>query len=96
MSENQKQMLVDITNIISTVNFDEAKAIAQYAEKIIDLKLLSLVPDAILENMDTKEKLMLIREFSKTEQQRQKEEEEAIPFEEILKEEGLDVNDLHD
>jgi len=67
MSENQKQMLVDITNIISTVNFDEAKAIAQYAEKIIDLKLLSLVPDAILENMDTKEKLMLIREFSKTE-----------------------------
>ena len=58
------------------------------------MKVLALVPDAILENMDTTEKLMLIDYYSKSEEERQKEREEAIPFEEILKEEGLTRDDL--
>lgn len=96
MSENQKQQIIDVTNIMAILNTNELRAITGYAEKIIDLKLLSLVPDAILENMDITEKLMMIREFSKTEGQRKKEAEESIPFEEAIKEVGLTIDDLQD
>lgn len=96
MSENQKQQIIDVTNIMFMLDTNELMAITGYAEKIIDLKLLSLVPDAILENMDITEKLMMIREFSKTEEQRKKEREEAIAFEEALKEAGLTIDDLQD
>ena len=49
-----------------------------------------------LEELDPTEKLMLLREFSLTEEQRRKEKEEAIPFEEALKEAGLTLDDLQD
>lgn len=62
--------------------------------KIIDERLLELAPDAILENMDITEKLMLIKELSLTEEQRNKEKEEAIPFEQALKESGLKLEDI--
>ncbi len=65
-----------------------------FFESIINMKVLALVPDAILENMDTTEKLMLIDYYSKSEAERKKDREEAIPFEEILKEEGLTRDDL--
>ena len=66
MSENQKQMLIDVTNIITTLNIEEATAITKYAEKLIDIKLLSLEHTILLENMDTTEKVMLLKELSKS------------------------------
>ena len=42
-----------------------------------------------LEEMDVTEKLLLLKEYSLTDEQREKEREEAIPLEDILKEEGL-------
>ena len=65
-------------------------------EKIIDAKLLTIAPDAILENMDITEKLMLIRELSLTEEQRKKEKEEAISIEQALEEAGLTLEDLQE
>ena len=59
------------------------------AEKLIDLKLLALVPDAILENMDVTEKVMLINLNTMSPEEREKEMEDAIDIEEALKEEGI-------
>lgn len=89
MSESQKQMLVDVTNIISILNIEEATAIKKYAEKVIDLKLLSLEPNVLLENMDITEKIMLLKELLKSDSQRQQEQNEAISIEEFIEELGL-------
>ena len=96
MSETQKQNILDVANIMRKLSNVEVKAIKELAEKMIDAKLLSLAPDAILENMDVTEKLMLIDELTLTDEQRQKEKEEAISFEQALEEAGLTVDDLQD
>lgn len=90
MSEQQKQNIIDIHNMACVLNQNQLEKIKELEEKMIDEKLLELAPDAILENMDITEKLMLIRELSLTEEERKKEKEEAIPLEVILKEEGLE------
>lgn len=94
MSESQKQNIIDVANIMRKLNTIEATVIKELAEKMIDAKLLTLAPDAILENMDITEKLMLIEELSLTEEQRKKERKEAISFEQALKEAGLTMNDI--
>ena len=94
MSESQKQNIIDVANIMRKLNTIEATVIKELAEKMIDAKLLTLAPDAILENMDITEKLMLIEEFSLTEEQREKERKEAISFEQALNEAGLTMNDI--
>ena len=60
MSESQKQNIIDVANIMRKLNTIEATVIKELAEKMIDAKLLTLAPDAILGNMDITEKLMLI------------------------------------
>lgn len=89
MSEQQKQNIIDIHNMACILSLKELETIKELEEKMINAKLLALAPDAILENMDITEKLMLIRELSLTEEERKKETEEAIPLEIILKEEGI-------
>lgn len=94
MSEMQKQNIIDIANIMRKLTNIEVTVIKELAEKMIDVKLLTLAPDAILENMDITEKLMLIDELSLTEEQQKQERQEAISFEQALKEAGLTVDDL--
>ena len=94
MSEQQKQNIIDIHNMACFLTPKQQEIIKELQEKMIDAILLSLAPDAILENMDITEKLMFISELSLTEEERQKQREEAIPFEEILKKEGLTIDDL--
>ena len=94
MSESQKQSITNINEILYKLSESEINMANSFFESIINMKVLALVPDAILENMDTTEKLMLIDYYSKSEAERQKDREEAIPFEEILKEEGLTRDDL--
>lgn len=94
MSKSQKQNIIDVANIMRKLNTIEATVIKELAEKMIDAKLLTLAPDAILKNMDITEKLMLIEELSLTEEQREKERKEAISFEQALKETGLTMNDI--
>ena len=92
MSEEFKQTLIDINNISYHLTIEEAKRIEKIAEKLLDVKLLETMPDLQveeLEEMDVTEKLMLLKEYSLTDEQRKKEREEAIPLEKILKEEGL-------
>ncbi len=94
MSEIQKKMLVDVTNIISTLSVEEASAITKYAERLIDLKLLSIEPTVLLDNMDITEKIMLLKELSKSDEQREQEEKEAISLEDFIEEMGL-TNEIH-
>ena len=92
MSEEFKQTLIDINNISYHLSIEEAKRIEKIAEKLLDIKLLEELPHlqiTELEEMDVTEKLMLLKEYSMPEEQRNKEREEAIPLEDILKEEGL-------
>lgn len=90
MSESQKQNIIDVNNIMYKLNNIEITTIKELAEKMIDAKLLALVPDVILENMDVTEKLMMIDLYSMSEEERRKAAEEAIPLEDILKEEGVE------
>lgn len=92
MSEEFKQTLIDIHNISYHLSIEEAKRVEKIAEKLLDIKLLETMPDLRveeLEELDVTEKLLLLNEYSLTEEQRKKEREEAIPLEDILKEEGL-------
>lgn len=92
MSEEFKQTLIDINNISYHLSFEEAKRIEKIAEKLLDIKLLETMPHIQveeLEKLDVTEKLLLLKEYSLPEEQRKKEREEAIPLEDILKEEGL-------
>ncbi len=94
MSDNKKQNILDITNIINILSLKETETLKEFAEKLLDIKVLMLAPDAILENMDTTEKLMLIDYYSKSEEERKKNEEEAVSFEQCLKKAGLTINDI--
>lgn len=92
MSDEFKQTLIDINNISYHLSIEEAKRIEKIAEKLLDIKLLEALPHlqiTELEEMDVTEKLMILKEYSMPEEQRNKEREEAIPLEDILKEEGL-------
>ena len=92
MSEEFKQTLIDINNISYHLSIEEARRIEKIAEKLLDVKLLETMPNLQveeLEEMDVTEKILLIKEYSLTDKQRKKEREEAIPLEDILKEEGL-------
>ena len=92
MSEEFKQTLIDINKISYHLSFDEAKRIERIAEKLLDVKLLETMPNLKiqeLEEMDVTEKLLLLKEYSLSDEQRQREKDEAIPLEDILKEEGL-------
>ena len=89
MSDAQKQNIIDVHNIMCKLSKVKSEAIKELAEKMIDVKLITLVPDIILDNMDITEKLMMIDLYSMSKEEREKEEKEAIPLEEILKKEGL-------
>lgn len=92
MSEEFKQTLVDINNISYHLSIEEVKRIEKIAEKFLDIKLLETMPELQtdeLEEMDVTEKLLLLNEYSLSDEERAKENNEAIPLEDILKEEGL-------
>lgn len=96
MSEIQKQSILNINEILYKLNENELSLANSFFDNLLNMKVLTLAPDAILENMDTTEKLMLIEYYSKSEVERKKNEEEAIPFEECLKKAGLTIDDLQD
>ncbi len=89
MSESQKQSIININEILPKLSESEMNVAIAFFDNLLNMKVLALVPDAIIENMDTTEKLMLIEYYSKSEAERKKDEEESIPLDEILKEEGL-------
>ena len=97
MSEIQKQNIIDINNIIFNLDEESQEKLKKIAISLLDMKLIEVMPKlplSELEKLDTTEKLMLLREYSLSEEEREKERDEAIPFEEVLKEAGLSFDDL--
>ena len=94
MSESQKQ---NINNISYNLTEEDVKKIEKVAVNLLDIRLLEVLPQlelSMLEELDTTEKIILLREYSKSEEQRKREAEEAISFEECLKKAGLTIDDL--
>ena len=95
MSEAQIQAIKDVIKMVPRLNMECLNSIKVLIEQAIDLELLSMEPTVILENMDITEKVMYL-DYLKEKNTKENEEEEAIPFEEVLKREGLTFDDLQD
>ena len=66
MSENQKQLLIDINNISYSLGKEYAEKIKRVATSLLDARLLEVMPKLALselEELDTTEKLMLFIVF---------------------------------
>ena len=96
MSEMQIQAIKDVINMTPRVSLEFLNSIKVLMEKEIDSEILKLEPSVILENMDITEKVMYLDYLRESKETKEKELENAIPFEEVLKREGLTFDDLQD
>lgn len=92
MSETQLQTIKDVIRMTPKLNEKCLETVKLLMEKAIDNELLSLEPTVILKNMDITEKIMYL-DYLK-EGKDAKENEGAETIEEILKREGLTIDDL--
>ena len=96
MSEAQIQAIKDVIKMTPRLNMECLNSIRTLMEKAIDSELLKLEPTVILENMDITEKVMYLDYLTENKDTKEKELKNAISFEEILKREGLILDDLQD
>ena len=96
MSDAQIQAIKDVFKMTPRLSIDCLNSIKILMEKAIDSELLRLEPTVILENMDIAEKVMYLDYLMENTNTKDKEENEAIPLEEVLKREGMTFNDLQD
>ena len=94
MSNAQIQAIQDVIKMTPRLSMECLSSIKILMEKAIDAELLRLEPTVILDNMDINEKVMYLDYLTEDEKVRNKENENAIPFEEILKKEGITIDDL--
>jgi len=94
MSEVQIQAIKDVIKMVPKLDVDCLISIKVLMEKAIDSALLRLQPTVLLENMDITEKVAYLDYLSESNDTREKELENAISFEELLKREGLTIDDL--
>ena len=94
MSNAQIQAIQDVIKMTPRLSMECLSSIKILMEKAIDAELLRLEPTVILYNMDINEKVMYLDYLTEDEKVRNKENENAIPFEEILKKEGITIDDL--
>ena len=94
MSNAQIQAIQDVIKMTPRLSMECLSSIKILMEKAIDAELLRLEPTVILDNMDINEKVMYLDYLTEDEKVRDKENENAIPFEEILKKEGITIDDL--
>ena len=96
MSETQIQAIKDVIKMTLRLNMECLNSIKILMEKSIDSEILKLEPTAILDNMDITEKVMYLDYLTESKETKEKEDENAISFEEVLKREGLTFDDLQD
>lgn len=94
MSDIQIQTIKDVIKMTPKLNFECLNMIKNLMEKEIDAQLLKLESTIILENMDITEKIMYLDYLTESKETKEKELENAISFEAILKEEGISYDDL--
>ena len=96
MSETQIQTIKDVMKMTTKVNMDCLISVKKIMEEALDAELRKLEPTIILENMDITEKIMYLDYLTEDKEEKDKELKESISFEEILKREGLDIDELQD
>lgn len=96
MSETQIQTIKDVIKMTPRLNFECLNSIKILMEQAIDSELLRLEPTVILENMDITEKVMYLDYLTESKDTKKQELENAVSFEEIIKKEGLTIDDLQD
>lgn len=96
MSEAQIQAIKDVIKMTPRLNIDCLNSVKILMEKAIDYELLRLEPSIILDNMDITEKVMYLDYIMESKDTKNQELKDAVSFEEILKREGLTIDDLQD
>jgi len=96
MSETQIQVIKDIIKMTPRLSMECLNSVKNLMEKLIDAELLKLEPTVILENMDITEKVMYLDYLTESKETKEEELKSAVPFEEVLKREGLTFDDLQD
>lgn len=96
MSDAQIQAIKDVIKMTPRLNMECLNSIKVLMEKAIDSELLKLEPTVILENMDITEKVMYLDYLTESKDTKEKELKNSVFFEEILKREGLTIDDLQD
>lgn len=96
MSDVQLQTIKDVIKMTPRISLDCLNSIKILMEKEIDSKLLKLEPTIILENMDITEKVMYLDYLTESKDTKEQQLKEAVDFEELLKREGLTIDDLQD
>lgn len=94
MSESKIQAIKDVIKMTPRLSMDCLKSIKVLMEKTIDSQLLQLEPTVNLENMDITEKVMYLDYLTENNEEKKNELKNATDFEEILKREGLKIDDL--
>lgn len=94
MSETQIQAIQDVIKMTPRLNMESLTTIKNLMEKAIDEELLKLEPSIILENMDITEKIMYLDYLTESKDSKEKELANSITLEEVLKREGLSIDDL--
>ena len=94
MSETQLQTIKEVIKMAPRLNVECLVSIKVLMEKAIDSELLSLEPTVILENMDITEKVMYLDYLKESKTTKEEELKNSETLEEVLKREGLTVDDL--
>ncbi len=94
MSDAQIQAIKDVIKMTPRLNIECLNSIKILMEKAIDSELLKLEPTVILENMDITEKVMYLDYLTESKDTKVEEQKNSMSFEEILKREGLTIDDL--
>ncbi len=94
MSETQLQTIKDVIKMTPRLNMECLDSIKILMEKAIDYELLKLEPSVILDNMDITEKTMYLDYLKESKETKENELKNSETLEEVLKREGLTVDDL--
>ncbi len=96
MSNTQIQAIEDVIKMTPRLNMECLTSIKVLMEKAIDSELLKIDSKVILENMDITEKVMYLDYLKENKDTKEKELENSVSFEELLKREGLTIDELQD
>ncbi len=96
MSDTQIQAIKDVIKMTPKLSWECLNSIRALMEKEIDSKLLTLEPTINLESMDITEKVMYLDYLTESQETKEEELKNAVPLEEILKKEGIALDELQD
>ncbi len=94
MSEMQIQLMQDIIKMTPRLSLDSLLSVKELMEQALDMELIKREPTILLENMDITEKVMYLDYLMEGKETKEEELKHAVSLEDILKREGLTVDDL--